>query len=114
MNSFTTKWIALFLGLQTVAFAVPMQEPVSSGTIKVIASSTFSREQNARHLIDSSSLADDRHDNDGGARTMWHTTQIAIPNRSSAAFRRPPKNTGKTWTASAPATLPPTFLIRSS
>ena len=42
---------------------------------KVTASSTFSAAQDAKHLVDGSGLSGDRHDNDSGAKTMWHSVE---------------------------------------
>lgn len=55
--------------------AVRIEEPVPAGHIKASASSTFSLPQDCRHLVDGSGLSGDRHDNNAGAGTMWHTVE---------------------------------------
>ena len=50
-------------------------EAAPAADISVMASSVFSPPQDARHLVDGSGLSGDRHDNEGSARTMWHSVE---------------------------------------
>ncbi len=67
--------VGLMLALGPAAKAVTIEAEDPASNISVTASSTFSPQQTAQHLIDGSGLPGDRHDNDGGARTMWHTSE---------------------------------------
>jgi hypothetical protein len=59
--------------------AMLIEEQIPSKAVKVTASSTFSPSQDARHLVDGSGLSSDRHDNDAGAKTMWHSVEKPVP-----------------------------------
>ena len=48
---------------------------IPASEITVTASSVHSPEQSVRHLVDGSGMIGAVHDNEGGARTMWHSGQ---------------------------------------
>ena len=73
MRTITALGIALALANMTRAGVI--EEPVSSDIITVTPSSTFGREQDVHHLLDGSGMSGDRHDDNGGAGTMWHTVE---------------------------------------
>jgi len=58
----------------------------------VTASSAFSEIHSVGRITDSSGMADDRHDNEGNARTMWHS--VIDPPSSRAAEDTP---AGPAW-----------------
>ncbi len=61
------------------ALAISIEQEIPASMISVSASSEYGTAQSARHLIDGSGLANGRHDNEGSARTMWHSTQKPSP-----------------------------------
>jgi alpha-mannosidase len=65
--------------------AVTIEEPIAGNAIRATASSTFSPQQDCRHLLDGAGLSGDRHDEDAGARTMWHTVENPAPSGIPAA-----------------------------
>jgi TPR repeat protein len=48
---------------------------IPESLITVTASSVFGDDQLPKHLVDGSGMLGSVHDNEGGARTMWHTTE---------------------------------------
>ena len=64
----------LFAAIHTVQ-AVRIEDDIPASGIKVTASSVFSPQQDAVNLINGSGLNGDLHDNEGSARTMWHTVE---------------------------------------
>lgn len=46
---------------------------IRAGEISLSASGSFGPDQSVNHLTDGSGIHDNLHDNDGSARTMWHT-----------------------------------------
>ena len=81
--------IGLVLLLPLCVHAVLIEEPISSNAITVTASSTYGREQDCRHLVDGSGMSGDRHDNNGGAATMWHTVENATNGWVRFEFAQP-------------------------
>jgi alpha-mannosidase len=71
MIRYLTTIAALLVSAQ--AIAIPVEIEVPAPAIKVTASSIFGSEQDVLHLIDGSGLIGESHDNESGARTMWHT-----------------------------------------
>jgi alpha-mannosidase len=64
--------------------AVLVEEELAPRTLT--ASSTFSPRQAAGQLVNGAGLTDDRHDNDGGANTMWHSLADPPPNSPAAGL----------------------------
>lgn len=63
-------------GLSAVRFVIRSLPPVLSGRrLAVSASSQYSDMQSVQHLIDGSGLSGVFHDNEGAAKTMWHTPE---------------------------------------
>ena len=78
------KTLILLPGLLMVPILVSAAGTVTLDTEVVpaaaSASTVISSDQIPRHLIDGSGLdADDHHDRDGAARTMWHSTGKPVP-----------------------------------
>jgi hypothetical protein len=67
--------IASALAIACPAPAISIDEEIPAALISVAASSVYGPEQSARHLIDGSGLSNGQHDNQGGARTMWHSAE---------------------------------------
>jgi len=65
-----------------------MEKEVPAKDLTVTASSQYGSGQAVLHLVDGSGMQNGRHDNNGSADTMWHTTQSPKP--SSAAPGLPP------------------------
>ncbi len=64
----------LAVAAHAAAFAagpVVIESEIASSA--VAASNEFSPEQSVKHLTDGSGLTGEQHDNEGGARTMWHS-----------------------------------------
>lgn len=74
MNIRIPLFFALLLSVQA-ALAIPVEFQIPAERIKLAASSVFSAQQSPDNLINGSGLSDSLHDNDGSARTMWHTTE---------------------------------------
>ena len=53
--------------------------PIPADLITVTPSSVYSPDQAAKHLIDGAGLWGAIHDNEAGAKTMWHTAQQSAP-----------------------------------
>src|SRR5208283_2138772 len=89
----TTRFLlrGLLLALVVLASlptrAAWLEEEIPVTAITVTASSEFGGSQSARHLVDGSGLQNGLHDNDGSAKTMWHTIQA--PPATSAATGLP-------------------------
>ena len=66
--------------------AVWIDQEISKDLIKVRTSSQYAAEQKPERLIDGSGMQDDRHDNDGSARTMWHTMEKPAPTSPAAGL----------------------------
>lgn len=63
-------------GLSAVRFLVRrLPEVIPSKAMTVTASSVYDSMQAAQHLIDGSGLIGAFHDNEGAAKTMWHTAE---------------------------------------
>lgn len=69
--------VTFVLALPVCGRAVMIDEPIPANKIAVTASSTFGPSQDVRHLIDGSGMSGDRHDDNAGAATMWHTVENA-------------------------------------
>lgn len=67
----------LFASIHAVQ-ALPIEAEIPASGIKVTASSVFSPQQDAANLVNGSGLNGDLHDNEGGARTMWHTAENPV------------------------------------
>ena len=55
--------------------AVWIKEEIPARLIKVTASSEYGPSQAVRHLVDGAGMQGSVHDNNGGAETMWHSTE---------------------------------------
>jgi hypothetical protein len=82
MNSpiYTAQCLLLAVALSAVSpkvSAVQVEEEIQPG--KVTASSTFSPKQAVEQLVNGAGLTGDRHDNDHGANTMWHSVEKLAP-----------------------------------
>ena len=64
--------------------AVLVEEETQPG--KVTASSTFSPKQAVEQLVNGAGLTGDRHDNDRGANTMWHSVEKPTPGSPAAGL----------------------------
>jgi len=63
-------------GLSAVHFIVYPKVPyIPAEMISVTPSSQYGSDQAARHLVDGAGMWFDHHDNDGSARTMWHSVE---------------------------------------
>ena len=88
------KPITILATLLSVAavFAIPVEIEVPATAVTPSASSVFSPPQEVRNLINGSGLTGELHDNQNGARTMWHTvehpTATAIAGIESPAWVR--------------------------
>jgi hypothetical protein len=56
-----------------------MNPAIPGNMIAVTASNTFGQDQIPQHLIDGSGMVGMVHDNEGAAKTMWHTGQWPTP-----------------------------------
>ncbi|QIL40532.1 glycosyl hydrolase [Pedobacter sp. HDW13] len=91
------KIIASFSVLVFICFYASAQKQVNSiiqeipaNEITLSASTSFSPDQSAGHLIDGSGVRNKVHDNNGSATTMWHTIQnpaASIPSKGLPAFK---------------------------
>ena len=76
------KNAVLVVSVLAVAWSAPaisIDEEIPAAVISVAASSVYGTEQSARHLIDGSGLTNGQHDNQAGARTMWHSAEKPAP-----------------------------------
>ena len=63
-----------YYGLSAVRFAVhPLSHLVPAKAVTVTASSVYSPQQDTTHLVNGWGMLGDWHDNEEGAKTMWHT-----------------------------------------
>ncbi len=86
----TAVLAATLLTSAHAARAVLVESEVPATAITATASSTFSPQQDVRHLLDGSGLAGDRHDDEGGARTMWHTAGASAATAPAAGLSASP------------------------
>jgi len=82
--------LVLAVIVSTPVRAVWIDQEVSKDLIKVRASSRYAGEQKLERLVDGSGMQDDRHDNDGSARTMWHTVEKPAPTSPAAGLPASP------------------------
>jgi alpha-mannosidase len=78
----------VLLACAHAVLAIPVDVEIPASNITPTASSTFSAPQDVANLVNGSGLTGDLHDNDGGARTMWHT--IENPAASAIAGMQSP------------------------
>ncbi len=63
---------------------------IPADMISVAASSTYSPEQTAKHLVDGSGMVGAIHDNEEAGKTMWHTALPAPPKASKGGLAPSP------------------------
>ncbi len=86
------RWVLLSVAMiaSPVLRAVWIEDEIPDHAITVAASSEFGKAPAAQHLIDGSGLTNGLHDNQGQARTMWHSTQRPEPTSPAAGLPASP------------------------
>src|SRR6218665_3351624 len=72
------------------ASAGTLSVPVYTIPATVDSTAPFSAAQTPENLINGAGLVDGRHDNESGARTMWHTAENPAPSAPAPGLAAAP------------------------
>jgi alpha-mannosidase len=86
------RWLILPLALSAspAVRAAWIENEISTNVITLTASSQFGSQQMAKHLVDGSGLQGGVHDNNGSAKTMWHSVERPAPSRAAKGLPASP------------------------